>query len=45
VVNGDTLVFDEDTNTKVKQSIIYELDASPTEETIKNFMKGRLLLF
>jgi thiol-disulfide isomerase/thioredoxin len=38
----DDYVLDKDTNTKVKQTIIYELDASPTEETIKNFIKSAL---
>lgn len=38
----DDFILDKDTNTKVKQKIIYELDATPTEETVKNFIKSAL---
>ena len=38
----DDYVLDKETNTKTKQNIIYEMDATPSEDNIKNFISSAL---
>ena len=38
----DDYVLNPDTNIKTKQTIVYELDATPNEDNIKNFIESAL---